>query len=98
MLMKSTKAIRTSAAAQAWVCASGLGDSEDWKMKTGIEASASHGFGEHALPEDRGDEDERRRLPRHAGHGEQRAGEHAAERRWGRQSTGSCASELMPSA
>ena len=43
MLSTSTKAIRTSAAAQAWVWASGLGDSDARKMKTGIEASASPG-------------------------------------------------------
>jgi len=38
-----TKTISSSAAAQAWACSAGLGDSDSSKMRTGIEDSAFDG-------------------------------------------------------
>src|SRR3954451_17763446 len=40
MLISRTKTISTSAAAQAWSCLAGVGDSENWKMTTGTLGSA----------------------------------------------------------
>src|SRR3954454_20022314 len=43
MLISRTTAISTSAAAQAWSCFAGVGDSENWKMTSGTLGRACEG-------------------------------------------------------